>query len=351
MKTNNIKSEGIKILDCTIRDGGYLNNWEFSDTQVISCFDAASKSGFDFVELGFRSSKKIFKDKKYGKWFFCSENDLRMVYQSVENPAKISVMIRPENIELDNFLPSEDSVIQMVRVVVTDPSYVSKACKYVDKLKRLGYIVGLNPIRIDIYNDFELRDYIRSIANYKLGLDYFFFADNYGSIDLNKFSKLMIIFNDEYFSIEDYPTKLGLHSHNNLQDAILKSLSAIEMGFSIIDSCMFGLGRGPGNLCSELLINELQKIDSYKYNVLPSLEFINEHIHHYKNNTNNKLDCRYNLLYVMTGILTIHPDYGEYFLRNKTIFPIRKIWKIFHELIKLEKHKSFDKNYLETHIL
>ena len=67
------------ILDCTIRDGGYLNKWRFSDKQVISCFDAASRAGFDYVELGFKSSNKKFNNKNYGKWFFCNEKDLYCV--------------------------------------------------------------------------------------------------------------------------------------------------------------------------------------------------------------------------------------------------------------------------------
>ena len=127
----------VEILDCTIRDGGYLNNWNFSDAQVINCLKACTEAGFDYVELGFRSSKKKFDDKKYGKWLFCSEDDLRLVFNSVKKPSKISIMVRPENIEIESFVNSDESVIDMIRVVITDPSYIQIACEYANKLKSL----------------------------------------------------------------------------------------------------------------------------------------------------------------------------------------------------------------------
>ena len=337
----------IEILDCTIRDGGYLNNWRFSDEQVINCFKAGSESGFDYVELGFRSSKKIFNERKYGKWLFCSEEDLEMVRNGVENPSKISIMVRPENIEIENFVNSKNSVVDMFRVVITDPTYIEKACKYANKLKSLGYTIGLNPIRIDSYSEKELREYFSSISDFQPNVDYFFMADTYGSIDLIKISKLIDIYHEEFISKQKYKVKLGFHGHNNLQDAILKANSALEMGFSMLDSCMFGLGRGPGNLCSELLVGELQKINSDKYSVLPLLSFIDEFIHSYKNNTDNLLDCRYNLIYVMTGLLTIHPDYGEYLLKTENTYPIDKIWYVFNNLVECKKNGTFHKKYFE----
>jgi 4-hydroxy 2-oxovalerate aldolase len=341
-----LSNKNLKILDCTIRDGGYLNKWRFSDKQVISCFDAASKAGFDYVELGFKSSNKKFNNKNYGKWFFCNEKDLRMVFDSVKNPAKISIMVRPENINLTEILPAKDSVVEMVRVVVNDKSCIERACKYVQKLKDENYKVCLNPIKIDDLDEGELHLYFREVAKQKVDLDYFYFPDTYGSMDIDKVNKLKKIFNIEYLSHNDYPTKIGFHSHNNLQNAIMKSSNVIERGIDIIDSCMFGLGRGPGNLCSELLINELQKIDNIKYDILPILEYINEHIHHYKNNTKNELDCRYNIVYVMTGILMIHPDYGEHIINMKKNLSVREIWDIFQKLVKFQKNKKLDIDYL-----
>ena len=340
----------IEILDCTIRDGGYLNKWNFSDEQVINCFKAGSESGFDYVELGFRSSKKIFDDNKYGKWIFCSEEDLRLVFNSVDKASKISIMVRPENVEIDNFIKSENSVIDMIRVVITDPSYIPKACKYANRLKYLGYTVGLNPIRIDSYTERDLRNYFSKISEHKPEIDYFFIADTYGSIDLKKLKKLFDIYNEEFFNKQSSPIKLGFHGHNNLQDAILKADSSIKMGFNMLDSCMFGLGRGPGNLCSELLIGELQKINSDKYNILPLLIYIDRYIHSYKNNTTNNLDCRYNLIYVMTGLLTIHPDYGEYLLKSKEKYQIEKIWDVFNKLVVSNKNDKFYKKYFEDEL-
>tara|TARA_Y100000589_G_scaffold276905_1_gene271600 strand:- start:4149 stop:5198 length:1050 start_codon:yes stop_codon:yes gene_type:complete len=337
----------VEILDCTIRDGGYLNNWRFSDEQVINCFKAGSESGFDYMELGFRSSKKKFSDKKYGKWLFCSEEDLVMVRNSVKNGSKISIMVRPENVEIENFIKSQNSVIDMIRVLITDPSHIEKACKYANQLKFLGYTIGLNPIRIDSYSENEIKQYFSTISKFNPEVDYFFIADTYGSIDLSKISKLIEIYNDNFSSKQNNKVKLGFHGHNNLQDAILKANSAMKMGFGILDSCMFGLGRGPGNLCSELLVGELQKINSKKYCVLPLLRFIDQFIHSYKDNTDNLLDCRYNLIYVMTGLLTIHPDYGEYILKTEITYPIDKIWDVFNNLVECKKNRTFHKQYFE----
>ena len=341
----------LETLDCTIRDGGYLNNWKFSDEQVVNCFRAGSESGFDYVELGFRSSKKKFDDNKYGKWLFCLEEDLEMVRKSVTNASKISIMVRPENVEIENFVTSQNSVIDMIRVVITDPSYIRKACNYANELKSLGYTIGLNPIRIDSYSERELRNYFSNISEYEPEVDYFFIADTYGSMDSKKISQLISIYNDEFLSKQKKNIKLGFHGHNNLQDAMLKATSAMKMGFRMLDSCMFGLGRGPGNLCSELLIGELQKINSEKYSVLPLLKFINEFIHSYKNNTKNLLDCRYNLIYVMTGLLTIHPDYGEYLLKTEQTYSIEKIWDVFNNLVESKKNRTFHEKYFKDKLI
>ena len=108
----------IELLDCTIRDGGYVNNWEFTEEEVKNCYKCVSEAGFSYFEIGFRTNKN---NKGKGKWFYCDESDVVNIKNSFINGCKISIMTRIENINLDleSFLPKEKSCIDLVRVFLT----------------------------------------------------------------------------------------------------------------------------------------------------------------------------------------------------------------------------------------
>ena len=145
----------MRLLDCTIRDGGYVNNWEFTDEEVKECYRSVSKAGFSYFEIGFRTNKN---NKGKGKWFYCDEKDICNIKNSIQNGCKIAIMTRieDENLDLDSFLPSDQSPIDMVRVFLTyehdknsgifgmSISKLQKCRDVLLHLKKLNYTVSLN---------------------------------------------------------------------------------------------------------------------------------------------------------------------------------------------------------------
>ncbi len=159
-----ISKKYIKILDCTIRDGGYINNWCFSKEMVREVYRALSKSGVDFVELGFRSTSKYFDPSKYGLWRFCSEEDLGDVRNHI-NGSKIAVMGDFGKVDVDDLQNKNDSIIDMFRIAV-HRNDVFKAMDMLEKIKSKGYIVSLQCMGYTCYTDQEKNDLIGALHDY-----------------------------------------------------------------------------------------------------------------------------------------------------------------------------------------
>ena len=108
----------IKLLDCTIRDGGYVNDWKFTKTQVRECYKACSTSGVDYMEIGFRNFRKKELLEKYGDSFFCTEEYINSVVENVEHGSKIAVMVTINAFDIKDFIQKSESKISLVRVLM-----------------------------------------------------------------------------------------------------------------------------------------------------------------------------------------------------------------------------------------
>jgi len=108
--------EKIKVLDCTIRDGGLMNNHNFDLRFVREVYQALSQAGIDYMEIGYKNSQRLFDSKEYGKWKFCNDQDIREVIQGIESSTKISVMVDVDRVDMDDILPKKESPVDMIRV-------------------------------------------------------------------------------------------------------------------------------------------------------------------------------------------------------------------------------------------
>lgn len=311
---------GIKILDCTIRDGGYVNNWFFDKKLVREVYRAVSKSGVDFMEIGFRGTEKYFDPNKYGLWRFSKEMDIKEAVDGIKG-TKIALMGDYGKIDLSDFDDKRNSVVDMVRIAV-HKNDVRDAVALLEKLKGKGYITSLQAMGFSGYTKQE-RDQIKKTLQIS-NIDYFYIADSYGSFFPDQIRELF----EPFLELTD--VKIGFHPHNSLQMAFANALEAMKCGVSIVDCSIFGIGRGAGNLPLESIVSYLQFKNADKYNVVPILNCIDE----YFVELHKKDPWGYQLPYLISGMFKCHPYYTSSLIDRKE-YSIGDIWKAMEIIEKI----------------
>lgn len=350
------RTDKITLLDCTIRDGGYLNNWEFSDDEVMDCYKAVTEAGYEYFEIGFRTNKKLLANK--GKWCYSSEEDINNIYKKY-NGCKIVVMAKIGTVTIDDFVKKDKSNVTMVRVLLartslengTQKSYynksdVIKAKVFCQKLIDYGYEVCMNFGCGYIINDYEIKIIASEFHNMKINALYL--ADTYGGFNTKN---LPIQLHKFYHEFKKYNSNVlfGFHCHNNNEDALSKTTTAIFHGCTMIDSCIGGLGRGAGNLKSEQLMAYLYK-DKTEYikKIIPLIVYFDKHILSKKEYKQNH-HINSHPYYMISSVLSLHPNYILEILNMNTdvIHDIELIVKL-DKYTKKHNERNYDKNLIKN---
>ncbi len=282
----------LKVMDCTVRDGGLMNKWQFSDEFVKGVYDACVEAGVDYMEIGYLSSEKAFDRKEMGPWKFCHQADLERIVGKNETPLKLSAMADIGRIDLDDIPYASDSVLDMIRVACY-VHQVDKAIELAHHCMDKGYETCINLMAVSTVGELELDEALRDIAASRVGV--FYAVDSYGSM-----------FNDTVQHLVRKYTKalpgkqIGIHAHNNMQLAMSNTITALQEGCTMLDSTLMGLGRGAGNCPIEILIAFLK---NPKYRLLPLLKVIQEQVLPLQ----ETIDWGYHLPYMISGALNAHP--------------------------------------------
>ena len=243
------------LLDCTLRDGGYYNNWDF-DHQIIEDYLKAMEAlEIDFVEIGFRSLKnKGFK----GAVAFSTDTFLNSISVPSGLIGKIGVMINGSEIsnpktQLSNlkklFSHKSDSVVSLVRIACHADEF--EKCLPASKwLKKQGYQVGFNLMQIADCSEKKINKITKAVNNYPL--DVLYFADSLGSLHQGEIKKIIEIFK------KNWRGQIGIHTHDNTAQAISNTLKAVKSGATWVDSTITGMGRGAGNAQTEYIVLALK---------------------------------------------------------------------------------------------
>jgi len=326
------KNKDVKILDCTIRDGGYLNNWHFDFKLVRELYRAHSKSGIDFFEVGFRSTEKYFDPKKYGPWRFTPESLLSKVVEGISG-APISLMVDFGKTDIEDIPYREDSLVTMYRVAV-HVDQILNAIDYCDAISKKGYISSIQLMGIVRYSDEDFIQILKPLRDSQI--TYIYFADSYGSLlpsDIKYF----------YDRLSITGKKLGFHPHNNLQLAFANTLEAIKSGIDIVDGSTYGMGRGAGNLPIEILLSHLEhKAQMDQYNTLAVLDVIDR----YMLDLHKKLRWGYDLPYMLSGMFEVHPYYSKTMVDYRE-YSMEDIVRAL-ETVKSIKPIGFEKELLDS---
>lgn len=285
----------IKVLDCTIRDGGLMNDSKFKLEEVQAVYKAVCDAGVDYIELGYRNSKKHFSPKEYGPWRFCDESMLRKVVGDEKNEhTKISIMQDAHKAIAEDIIPRSESVVDMVRVA-TYVKDIDKAIKLANNAKEKGYETTINIMAITHAIERHLGEALQQIEA-ETNCDIVYIVDSFGSM----YSE------DIEYMVEKYrrslPTKeLGIHCHNHQQLGYANTITAIIKNVNYLDGSLFGLGRAAGNTPIELLLSFLK---NPKFDVRPILDVIAKTILPMQ----EKLEWGYCIPYMIAGTLNVHPQ-------------------------------------------
>ena len=260
----------IKVVDCTLRDGGIVNDFKFDDEFVKDLYKANIAAGVDYMEFGYKASKEIFNVEDFGKWKFCDEESIREIVGDNDTDLKIAVMADVGRTDYKkDIIPKKDSVIDMIRVA-TYVNTIPAAIEMINYCADLGYEVTINIMAVSTASEKDLDLALDMLGQSKASVIYL--VDSYGSLypeQIREFAK-------KYLKVaEKYGKSIGIHAHNNQQLAFANTIESCIMGVSYLDATMSGMGRGAGNCYMELLMGFLR---NPKYSINPVLKFVEKHM-------------------------------------------------------------------------
>lgn len=295
----------IRVVDCTLRDGGLVNNFRFTDEFVKDLYLANIKAGVDYMEFGYKASKEIFNPDSFGKWKFCDEKDIRAIVGDNKTDMKISVMADVGRTDFKkDIIPRKDSVIDMIRVA-TYINTIPAAIEMIEDAKQKGYEVTVNIMAVSKVSDAELVSGLELLA--QSSVDVIYLVDSFGVFYPEQVEKLV----NQYMEVANkYGKKIGVHAHNNQQLAFANTIEAISRGASYLDATVSGLGRGAGNCYMESLLSFLR---NPKYNKIAIFNFVEKHILALKEEGNK---WGFDIPYLLTGILNSHPSTAIQFIKD-----------------------------------
>jgi len=299
----------LKIVDCTLRDGGYYVGWDFDSTLVESYLKALSTCRIDILEIGFRT---FLNNGFYGAYAYTTDKFLEGL--NIPKNINLAIMINAKEIinnhsSLEHsikklFQPQVNSKVEIVRIAFTFKE-TSETIDIANILLGLGYKVILNLMQIDLIDDKSLLKTLDLISSLE-SLECLYFADSFGNLDQKKIKRIVK-------SIRQFwQGSLGFHAHDNKGLAFANSLSAIEEGVDYIDGTILGMGRGAGNTKTENLVIELSK-DNQKFFPDALFQLVSDDFTKLK----EKYEWGPSIYYHLSAIDGIHPTYIQELMTEK----------------------------------
>lgn len=284
----------IKVIDCTIRDGGLMNDSHFAFETVRAVYKAVCAAGVDIVEIGYRNSKQMFSPEKYGKWRFCDDEVLKKLVDGVETKTKLAVMQDAHKAIADDLKPKADSPVDVVRVA-TYVKDIDKAIRLVNNATEKGYETTINIMAISTALERELDEALQQVEE-ETKINACYLVDSFGALYsedvdflVNKFRRFL------------KTKEVGVHFHNQQQLAYANTIEGIIKNANFLDGTLYGLGRAAGNCPLELLIGFLK---NPKFDIKPLFDVISKEIIPLQ----KTIPWGYAIPYMIVGMLNIHPQ-------------------------------------------
>ncbi len=296
----------VRVVDATLRDGGLVNDFYFTDEFVKALYLTNLRAGVDYMEFGYKGSREIFEESKFGKWKFCKDEDIRAIVGENATDLKIAVMADVGRCDYKtDIIDRADSPIDMIRVA-TYLNTIPASVDMIEDADRKGYEVSCNIMAISNIREGDLAVALDILGQTPVKVLYI--VDSYGAMYPEQIARLA----DTYLNAAaKYGKKVGIHAHNNQQLAFANTIEAVGDGVDWLDATYASMGRGAGNCAMELLLGFLR---NPKYNVYPAIRFIDSHMNRLKE---EGVVWGYDLQYLMTGLLNQHPRSAIQFTKEK----------------------------------
>ena len=328
----------VRVLDCTLRDGGYYNSWRFSDDLVADYLTAVSRAGVDFVEIGFRNFPQT---SFVGPYAYSTDAFLDTL--PIPEDLNIGVMIDAKTVltapddpvsAVDKLFSQRDqSRASLVRIAAHFDEVVH--CRpVVERLKSLGYVVGLNIMQMAGRESNLVSELAGTVESWAAA-DMLYFADSLGSMDAAEVDRITAAMR------EGWNGSLGIHAHNNKSLAVQNSLHAMDLGIEYLDATILGMGRGAGNADLGILLSELTHRD-----VRPA-DLVGVYSVGVKYFQPLKDEYRWgpNLFYHYSALNNIHPMFAQTLLSEQR-YSAEEQFSVIESLAEFEA-RSFDKSRVD----
>ena len=332
--------KNIKLLDCTLRDGGYYNRWDFSENLISNYLNCMKNCSVDYIELGFRTLKNVgFK----GPCAYTKDEFINSVVKFSE--PKIGIMINGSEI-LDNYQYSKKNVknifpskvkskLRLVRIACHYEEII-KILPICDYLKKKNYKVGINLMQISEISLPKIKEVAKMIHN--SSADIFYIADSLGALDEEKLINVLDCVKSKY------SREIGIHAHDNMEKGLSNSLIAIDNGATWVDSTINGMGRGPGNVKTEIALIALDKYRNKKFDIKKPIQLIDKYFVELK----NKYKWGTNPYYYYAAENKIHPTFIQTILEYNRYSPEEIISKI--RFLSKQDSKKFSNTLLNENV-
>ena len=325
----------MKLFDCSMRDGGYMNNWYFSKEQARACYSATKDCGIEYCEIGFRRNEHT-----NGPWFYTPESLVNETYGDIVTPeCRLAIMAQMGTFTIDDFVPKSESLISMVRVLIAyhckdkddsklDTELIHETVDMCKKLRELGYEVSINIGRIDKMSDEQIQQTCEIIKD--APIEYFYLADTYGNLGIYKMRQILT--NIKKY----YDGKIGFHAHDNLKNASVKAIDALYNGADIVDVTFGGFGRGSGNARSEYVLAHFED-----RKLLPALLYTDKWIQSYKES---------GVPYLLSGLKSMHVNYAIEVIEKHENLTMQQVWDVFNKIVDMDKHHFYSSEILTQYM-
>jgi 4-hydroxy 2-oxovalerate aldolase len=289
----------LKVLDCTIRDGGLINNHQFTDELVRAVYDTCVAAGVDYMEVGYKNSPRLFSKDEYGPWRHCDEDDLNRVlggHSAEQTGLKLTAMADAGKSDWkEQIVPRDQSVLDMIRVAFY-AHQVSEAVEMINHAHELGYETMANLMAVSNITETEIDTVLDAIAPTPAGT--MVIVDSFGHLYREQIDML---YKKYATAMEGHGKEIGIHAHNNMQLAFANTIEAIILGANRADATMAGLGRGAGNCPMELLLGFLR---NPKFKLRPIIKLLQDHVEPLR----GEVEWGPLIPYNITGQMNRHPN-------------------------------------------
>lgn len=298
----------ISLLDCTLRDGGYVNNWNFGKKAICNITKKMALTGVEYLEIGF--IRECEYDSDYSL-FNGNESVINIISPKNFNTKYVGMIDMECPISLEKLGTRKTEGFDLLRVIFKK-NKIEEAYQYIGELLELGYEVFAQPVGSDGYSDLEFIEIVQKFNT--LPIQAFYIVDTFGLMKKKDFLR--------YVQLADHNLRddimLGYHSHNNMQQAMGNASAMTELNLSrdiVIDATVFGMGRGAGNLNMELFATYMNENFNKKYSLEPMFEIIDE----YLSEIYQKNFWGYSLPLYLSAANGCHPNYAIYFASKGTL--------------------------------